>query len=202
MAIRQRTGDLERVLADSWALLAQALRDPRSALRTPVLATVGLRGEPNARTLALWHIDPPQRRLYFNTDSRSTKFTELNRTPRAMFVFYDPATETQLRIRAEVCLHRDDAIAHEGWAELSPEDRRFFLTERPPGTPAAMPTAGVSADLAGSPDAALRAGHANFVVIEATATSLDWLHISPTGHRRAAFEWDGAGNVHATWLYP
>lgn len=100
-------------------------------------------------------------------------------------------------------LHYDDALARAGWTELSPEDRRLFQTERRPGAAAPAPTAGVPADPAGDPTGkTIEAGYGKFVVPEAIATHLDWLHVSPAGHRRAAFDWNGVGGVRATWLYP
>lgn len=198
------SGDLERILADVWARLARAPGEPRSPLCAPVMATVGLDGGPNARTVALWHVEAGERRLYFNTDARSPKYAELRRDPRSRFVFYDradPAGEIQLRVLADVRLHVDDALVRAGWIELSPEDRRLFLTARPPGAPALGPTPGIE----GTPDMTDEspAGRANFAVIEARVVALDWLHISPVdGHRRAVFRWDDAGRLRASWVYP
>lgn len=53
-----------------------------------IRATAALDGEPNARTLALWHVDRGHRRLYFDADSRPAKYAEPQRA-RAVFHWND-----------------------------------------------------------------------------------------------------------------
>lgn len=190
------SGNLQEVLAHAWALLARGARSPDSPVHTPVLATVGLDGEPDARTVLLHRTDPDQRRLYVNTDRRSLKYAELSQTARAMLVFFDPRSETQLRVRADIQLHYHDDLSERLWRELPTAGRRLYATAAAPGTPAATPTAGVPRGTGED------AGYEHFVVLEAIPTDLDWLHFSPAGHRRAAFHWTAAGGVDASWLYP
>lgn len=198
MAKDQVTDELKRLLHETWQRLGRGLADSRSPLSTPVMATVGLDGQPNARTVALWRVEPERRRLYFNTDSRSPKHRELLSLPSATFVFYDTGSEVQLRFRTAIRLHYDDALSSACWAELPSETRELFLTAQAPGTRAATPTDGrptANADGTAGPPA-------HFVVLEAIATHLDWLHAAPQRHRRAGFAWGPDGRLDASWLYP
>jgi hypothetical protein len=190
------SSNLQEVLAHAWALLARGACAADSSLHTPVLATVGLDGEPDARTVLLHSADPDQRRLYFNTDRRSLKYAELGQTARAMLVFFDPRSETQLRVRADIQMHYHDDLSERLWRELPTSGRRLYATVAAPGTAAPVPTTGVPL---GRDD---EAGYENFVVLEATPTHLDWLHFAPAGHRRAAFRWTDNGCLEANWLYP
>lgn len=191
-----QSSNLQEVLAHAWALLARGARAADSPVHTPVLATVGLDGEPDARTVLLHSADPEQRRLYVNTDRRSLKYAELSQTARAMLVFFDSRSETQLRVRADIQMHYHDDVSERLWHQLPAAGRRLYATAAAPGTPAPAPTAGAPA---GAGD---EAGYEHFVVLEATPTDLDWLHFTPAGHRRAAFRWTEDGRVEANWLYP
>jgi hypothetical protein len=190
-----QSSKLHEVLAHAWALLARGARASDSPIHTPVLATVGLDGEPDARTVLLHSADPDQRRLYLNTDRRSLKYAELSQTARAMLVFFDPRSETQLRVRADIQMHYHDDLSERLWHELPTAGRRLYATVAAPGTATPAPTGGVRTGVGED------AGYENFVVLQATATHLDWLHFSPSGHRRAAFRWTD-GHVEANWLYP
>lgn len=189
-------GGLQEVLAHAWALLARAARATGSPLHAPVLATVGLDGEPDARTVLLHSVDPEHRRLYVNTDRRSLKYAELSQTARAMLVFFDPRGRTQLRLRADIEMHHHDDLTERTWRELPGASRRPYATVAAPGTPASSATAGAPAEVGEL------AGYDNFIVLEARPIQLDWLHFGATGPRRAVFRWADTGEVDASWLYP
>lgn len=194
--------DFASVLDDAWTLLERGAADAAAGMHYPVMATRGLDDLPNARTLLLWRADRAERRLYFNTDVRSPKYTEIARTPWALLVFYEHAVQTQLRIHAHVHVRRDDAITADAWRDLPPETRRVFATPVAPGHPAPAPVAGPPPEAMRAAGAADAAGLQHFVVLEAVVAHLDWLYVPTTGHRRAAFTWSGAGEPQMRWLYP
>lgn len=194
--------DFASILDDAWRLLERGASDPAAGMHYPVLATRGLDDLPNARTVLLWRAERGVRRLYFSTDVRSPKYAELARTPWALLVFYEQAEQTQLRIHAHVHVRGDDALAAAAWRDLPSETRRVFATSVAPGHPAPAPVAGPPPEVMNANSHAEAAGFQHFVLLEAVVAHLDWLYISPTGHRRAAFTWSGAGEPQARWLYP
>lgn len=194
--MRPSDPELDRILADCWRRLAAATGDRAAPLRTPVLASTALDGAPDARTVILRRVEPEQARLYVNTDRRSPKHAQLQEAPRAVLVGFDPQAELQLRLYVETRIRRSDEAVQRAWEALSPDGRRLYLTAAAPGQPAAGPTDGVPGE------AEEGAGFANFVLIEARLTRLDWLHMGAGGHRRAAFRWTEAGEIEAAWLYP
>jgi hypothetical protein len=182
-------------------LLENGAASMTAGMHYPVVATRGLDDLPNARTLLLWRFARNDRILYFNTDVRSPKHAELARTPWAQLVFYESAAQTQLRIRARVRFRRDDALTRQAWHDMPLETRRVFATSAPPGYVAPAPEA--EPPLEAMHDEAMNeAGFSNFELLEAKIAHLDWLYISPSGHRRAAFTWASGDEPEARWLYP
>jgi pyridoxamine 5'-phosphate oxidase len=188
--------DLDFILEESWGLL-QRKHQQASPIRTPVLATRGLDGQANARTIVLRRVEPKNRKLFVNTDSRSPKYAEILAHPKGTFVFFDPEAETQLRMYTEICIHQNNELTYRAWNELPIHGRRIYETMVSPGRPAAKPTSGLPRQ-----DEDYNAGYKNFVVLEATVNHLDWLYFSEHGHRRASFTWDKEGVLHTSWLYP
>ncbi|BAU47581.1 hypothetical protein SVA_1002 [Sulfurifustis variabilis] len=90
---------------------------------------------------------------------------------------------------------RDDGdFARSGWQERRPEERRLFLTERPPGTAAPAPTTGVAADADVGPRAEEgRTPPRTFVVLEASWSVSTGCRSPSNGMRPAPC---------ARWLYP
>lgn len=203
----EREGDdalatLEAVLAQAWSLLTRAAQDRDSGMSHAVLATCGLDGLANARTMLLWRTDAGRRALYFHADRRSPKCAELQRTPWALLVFWDGTAQTQLRLHAHVRLHSDNELTRAAWTDLPLETRRVFATARPPGHAAAGPVSGPEATELQGDARADEAAYRNFVLLEAVVAHLDWLHFARTGHRRAAFTWAASDHLSSTWLYP
>ena len=81
---------LEDTLAWALALVARGVADRRHPFHTPVLATTGLDGAPQARTVVLRGIDPATHQLRLHTDARAGKVAELAAEPRHP-MFYMPA---------------------------------------------------------------------------------------------------------------
>jgi hypothetical protein len=184
--------DLAATLTEAFRLLARGVADRRSPLHTPVLASIGLDGAPRQRTLVLRGWQPATRRLRLHTDGRAAKVTELARDRRAALLAYDAAAGVQLRLDGTAELHAMDALAEAAWAGSRPTSRLCYGAAIAPGTPVEVPPpAPVSPD-----------GRRNFIAIEFEVRRLEWLWLAAEGHRRAAFAWDPAGELAATWLAP
>ena len=63
--------DLAATLETALSYLERAAADRKSALHTPVLATIGLDGTPRTRMIVLRRMDRESGRLIFHTDLRS-----------------------------------------------------------------------------------------------------------------------------------
>jgi pyridoxamine 5'-phosphate oxidase len=190
--------DLDETLAEAWRLMARGVADRRSPFHHPTVATMGLDGIPQARTVILRACDVSARRLRFHTDARSAKIAEMAADARAAFHFYDPGAKIQIRLTGTLTPHRDGSIADEAWAGSRVFSRQCYGVAPGPGVPLA---AGGDFALPDVTDAATADGRVNFVAVIFDVSSLEWLYLAAAGHRRARFDFTGDA-LAAVWLTP
>ncbi len=184
--------DLGGTLAEAWRLLSRGVADRRSPLHTPAVATTGLDGSPQVRTVVLRGVDPSARTLRFHTDRRSGKFLELTANPRVAVLGYDNPHKIQLRIGGLAHLHHADEVAQAAWALSQARSRVCYTQPVAPGT--AMEDASVTLE-------PLASGEENFVVVVVSIEAIEWLYLAHAGHRRARFRFEDE-EWRANWLAP
>ena len=187
--------DLDMVRAEAFRLLSRGVADRRSPFHTPVIATIGTDGLPQARTVVLRGFDPEARVLRFHTDRRTGKVSELRRVPAASLLFYDARAKIQVRVAGSAQVHQGDAVAEAAWAGTRPFSRLCYRQAAAPGATIDDPATGL-----GEPS---DDGFARFVVVRVVMTALDWLYLSAQGHRRARFVWSpDTARPEASWVAP
>jgi pyridoxamine 5'-phosphate oxidase len=184
--------DLTETGAEAWRVIGRGAVDRRSPFHTPSVATIGLDGQPQARTVVLRAVDPVARTLRFHTDRRSTKFVELSADARVTVLGYDAGRKIQLRLAGRATLHHGDALATAAWAQSRAMSQACYAQTEAPGTPLTH---------AGNAPSGTDAGFANFTVVSVQIFELEWLYLAHEGHRRARFAW-GTGKLQQTWLAP
>jgi pyridoxamine 5'-phosphate oxidase len=190
--------DLAETLAEAWRLIARGVADRRSPFHHPVVATNGLDGQPQARTVILRSCDVPTRTLRFHTDARSEKAREIAQDPRLTMHFYDPGAKIQVRLSGHATLHRDGAVADAAWSGSRVFSRQCYGITPGPGSAI---TAGGAFSLPEITDEATDIGRAQFTAVTVEATRLEWLYLAAAGHRRARFMWSD-GSLQGGWLAP
>jgi hypothetical protein len=170
---------LNALAARVWQELARAPHDRHHDWRTPVLATQGLAGEPQARTVVLRHFEAASWTLTVFTDARSPKCAELSAQPAAQLVFWSARLGWQLRIPVRaVVLTTGEAVA-EAWMRVRQSRAAAdYLSDEAPGS-ALADVGAVSSLLPGSANA-----H-HLAVLQFRASDIDWLELHRDGHRRA-----------------
>ena len=193
--------DLSRVLDSAWVLLGRGSADRRSPLHTPVVASVGPDGGPEARVMVLRKAERAAGLLRFHTDARSPKVAALHGRPVAV-LGYHPGEAVQLRLSGVAEVVRDGAEVDAIWAQSTEFARRCYMVEAGPGSPLPGPGSGLPADVEGrKPELAeLVPARANFAIVRVTVTRLDWLHLAQAGHRRAVFA--AADGWRGGWVVP
>src|SRR5690606_24529652 len=138
------------------------------------------------------------------TDLRSRKIGEIAHDPRVALLFHALAEDTQLRVQAEATIHHRDGLADAAWRALTPRRRRDYLVSGPRGLPWAWATSGLTAELEGRDPSGTEseAGRLNFAVVVCHVRQIDWLYLTPYGHRRANFTWSPEGQLQTSWLVP
>jgi len=195
-------GTFDGILTEVWAMLKRGVGRFNNPFHWPVLGTTGKDGC-NLRTVILRQFLLPHRILVCHTDARARKVQEIDHCSKVRWLFYHPGKKVQLRISGQATCHRDDPLAAGQWAAINITSRIDFCASLPPGTPVDRPSSGW-------PDLFLKKApvllesersRRHFMVISCSIDSMDWLKLSPLGHRRARFDWDESG-LNATWLIP
>lgn len=195
---------LGAVLDECWHLLGDGAADPQHDFHLAALGSAHASFGCALRTVVLRRVDPAARQLWFYTDLRSRKIGEIEADPRVALLFHALSDDTQLRVQADATIHRRDAVAERAWRALKPRQRRDYLVSGPRGLPWAWPTSGLPTELESrDPSTAeSEAGRLNFAVIVCHVRQIDWLYLTPYGHRRAVFVWTREGQLRTSWLVP
>lgn len=127
---------------DPLQLIRHALaRNDDSDGRHVQLATVDTNGDPACRTLVFRELEETARALFFITDCRSHKVTEIEQKPRAEACWYLRGTREQFRVRGRARLLGEHHPDHDrrrqrarAWAQLADESRALFAAPAP-GSP-------------------------------------------------------------------
>ena len=164
-----------------WKELGRASVDRHHEWRTPVLATVGCDGSPNARTIVLRKVDAKLLTLCFYTDARSEKVSELAKEPKAVFVFWSPRLNWQLRVKAEISISTKGPELQTLWQRVQQSaSAADYMASASPGTerPEGYSSAQTLSD-----------DH-HFALLNAQVLQMDWLELGRGGHRRASMSAD------------
>jgi hypothetical protein len=193
-------GALER----SWRLLEEAIGDPTSPVRTPVLISISTGGLAQGRTVVLRGFNRQQRQLTIYTDVRSAKVTQLRAQPACTLVAYQPNPMMQLRLSTNAMVNHNNEITHEAWAVMPGPNRCNYLTDPYPGSISGQATDGrpvINAESVPTNNEN-EIAYSHFSVIVFTINELEWLYLPRRGHRRAQFIWDEANSLQSDWLIP
>jgi len=196
------------VLSQIWETLALACRQHDHPLRTPVLGT-GIRASSKSpftcqlRTVVLREVLKPQRSLVFHTDLRSSKCRDMQANSMVQSLSYDPVDKIQIKALAQAHIHHHNERARLAWLQTPLPSRVNYGTPRPPGTPIAHPAR--AWDKKNSPQnltvPGSEKGWDHFALVITKISNLEFLHLSPEGHRRLRFAWPH-NRLTASWLVP
>jgi hypothetical protein len=168
-----------------WVELQRAPHDRHHEWRTPVLASTGLDGFPQARTVVLRSADRTQAKLTFFTDSRSPKVAELQARPNAALLFWSKRLSWQLRVSVLATVMTQGEAVDAAWQRVSQSPAAGdYLSAAAPGAACAPDEVGVYPQ------------H-NLCIVSAQVLSMDWLALSKEGHRRARVSADSVA-----WCVP
>lgn len=171
-----------------WDRLVRGARDRRARARHPTLATVGLGGGAEARTVVLRAADRAAATVEIHTDTLSAKIAELRAEPRATLHVWDARARLQIRLRVAIeILEGPDAL--DAWARVPEAARLSYGASPPPGRPIAAPDAHAPA-----------ADPARFARLLARVEAIDTLHLGAERHARAIFRREDG--FAGRWLAP
>lgn len=180
-----------------WGLAQRGVVDRRSVWHTPTVATQGVSGAPELRTVVLRGASSVEWTLRFHTDRRSGKFAQITRSAQIALHVYDPRHQIQVRMSGTATLHTDDDVAQRAWVATQPMSRVGYAQREHPGHVLGQDR--VVRLPVGLHDAEARI---NFVAVIVHLRAIDWLHLAADGHRRAVLQRDELGSVVGQWVAP
>ncbi len=164
-----------------WKELGRASVDRHHEWRTPVLATVGCDGSPNARKVVLRKVDASQQTLCFYTDARSEKVSELTKEPKVVFVFWSHRLNWQLRVKAEISITTEGPELQTLWQRVQQSaSAADYMASAAPGTKRPE----------GHCAAQTLSGDHHFALLNSQVLQMDWLELGHGGHWRARLSAD------------
>jgi len=184
--------DIAEILAAAWDLMEEGACQRESLAHTPVLSTLDANGCPSSRCMVLRAVNRRERTLFFHTDNRSNKISEISFCSKSSVLFYEPSKKIQLRLQCDLSISTRDFRSKDRWNEMQEMSRLCYKNELPPG------------EEIDTPDSLVYSGEgfSNFALLEAKVERLEWLYLSSKGNRRALFEWTKSGKEKWAWLVP
>lgn len=188
VTMNQISYNLDGILQDCWHRLINATHSPKHPFHTPCIATLS-NGVPELRTVVLRKVIPSENTLIFYTDYRSPKVQQIAKNNVLSWLFYDPKSRLQYRIKTTATIHHNNEIAEQRWNESRLESRKCYLVNPAPATKIEIATDGLPEILKTNEltEDILRAGYEHFTVVENKVIEIDWLFLNHDGHRRAKF---------------
>jgi hypothetical protein len=181
-------GDAQGIEARIWQELQRATRDRHHEWRTPVLASLGLDQQVDARTVVLRRVDCGRKVFEIYTDRRSAKVAAFRKHARGLLHCWSKRLHWQLRIAVEVSVHESGPYVEGLWDQIkATAAAKDYLSAQVPGT-----TLGVE------PGSSMGLAQPHcFCLLEARFIEMDWLALGREAHQRARLSVDGW-----QWLVP
>jgi 3-hydroxyisobutyrate dehydrogenase len=194
--------NLDGILADCWHRLVNGVKSSKHPFHCPTLGTTQL-DEVELRTVVLRKVIPTEKTLIFHSDERSPKIDQIKKNNKISWLFYDEKSRIQIRLKAKATIHHLDDIALSRWKDSRLESRRCYLVNPAPSVLIDFPDDGLPKNLEVKDltEENVAEGFKNFVVVKTEVTSIDWLFLNHSGHRRAQFTYS-ENEVKKEWMLP
>lgn len=177
----------EKPSLDAWSLACLATIDGNS---------------PRQRTVVMRLANRDEGKLWFHTDARTSKLTEIEANPNVSLAFYDPEHLMQVVMQAQASMVSEEE-RNQHWGSATDSSLRQYLAPFPPGKECSFSSCNL-------PDSArnriptryeLAEGYRHFRAVECVVHEIDIVVLRRVGNFRARFtkidsEWQ------ATWLQP
>jgi len=180
--------DLQAIEAALWKLLLESVKSFKAPFHTGAVATV-FENRPEVRTVVLRHADAEHKKLFFHTDTRSPKISQLQQEPQLSWLFYDKDIRMQLRIAAAAVIHTANDVANEAWEQARLASRLTYTTSSASGTILSAPEL-INLNQTEVEPVLITTARNNFCVVETTVQEMDWVLLHHAGNRRALFNYN------------
>ena len=151
-------------------------------------------GKIASRVVVLREFNSKERYLRFHTDARAPKIKHFQKNSNASILGYDPTLKIQLKLQGNIEVHLNNDVTKASWNESTARSKKCYSVEGGSSLEIDNP---LDYDLK---DGNIEDGYLNFAVLKFKYTSLEFLYLKSSGHRRAIHSWDE--DLVSNWLVP
>ena len=184
---------ISETLSTAESILDNAVDNAKTLFHTLILSSLD-EGKIASRVVVLREFNSKERYLRFHTDARAPKIKHFQKNSNASILGYDPALKIQLKLQGNVEVHLKDDVTIASWNESTTRSKKCYSVEGGSSLEIDNPA---EYDIR---DVNIEDGYLNFAVIKFTYTSLEFLYLKSSGHRRALHSWDE--ELTSNWLVP
>ena len=184
---------ISETLSTAESILDNAVDNAKTLFHTLILSSLD-EGKIVSRVVVLREFNSKERYLRFHTDARAPKIKHFQKNSNASILGYDPALKIQLKLQGNVEVHLKDDVTIASWNESTTRSKKCYSVEGGSSLEIDNPA---EYDIR---DVNIEDGYLNFAVIKFTYTSLEFLYLKSSGHRRALHSWDD--ELVSNWLVP
>jgi 3-hydroxyisobutyrate dehydrogenase len=184
---------ISETLSTAESILDNAVDNAKTLFHTLILSSLD-EGKIASRVVVLREFNSKERYLRFHTDARAPKIKHFQKNSNASILGYDPALKIQLKLQGNVEVHLKDDVTIASWNESTTRSKKCYSVEGGSSLEIDNPA---EYDIR---DVNIEDGYLNFAVIKFTYTSLEFLYLKSSGHRRAVHSWDD--ELVSNWLVP
>ena len=184
---------ISETLSTAESILDNAVDNAKTLFHTLILSSLD-EGKIASRVVVLREFNSKERYLRFHTDARAPKIKHFQKNSNASILGYDPALKIQLKLQGNVEVHLKDDVTIASWNESTTRSKKCYSVEGGSSLEIDNPA---EYDIS---DVNIEDGYLNFAVIKFTYTSLEFLYLISSGHRRAVHSWDE--ELTSNWLVP
>ena len=175
------------------SILDNAVDNAKTLFHTLTLSSHD-EGKIASRVVVLREFNSKERYLRFHTDARAPKIKHFQKNSNASILGYDPALKIQLKLQGNVEVHLKDDVTIASWNESTTRSKKCYSVEGGSSLEIDNPA---EYDIR---DVNIEDGYLNFAVLKFKYTSLEFLYLKSSGHRRAIHSWDE--DLVSNWLVP
>lgn len=183
--------------------LGKGVDDRKHGYHTPIFSNYDKKEKVKSRIVVLRFFNQKLMKLDFHTDIRSKKIKEIESSPFTSFLFYDHKTKIQLRVKTLSEIHYKNQLTKNIWSKTPLFSRKCYLATKSPSSFSQLPTDSLPDHLKGKEPTKIESeeGFKNFSIISSQIKTIDWLHLSSSGHKRLFIEiCEKKNSFH--WLIP
>ena len=184
---------ISETLSTAESILDNAVDNAKTLFHTLILSSLD-EGKIASRVVVLREFNSKERYLRFHTDARAPKIKHFQKNSNASILGYDPALKIQLKLQGNIEVHLKDDVTIASWNESTTRSKKCYSVEGGSSLEIDNPA---EYDIK---DVNIEDGYLNFAVIKFTYTSLEFLYLKSSGHRRALHSWDE--ELTSNWLVP